>query len=136
MTNRERIRFLRDYPLWFDAGVERLQNSPNPEERIQLLLGFLTDGGRALVVPRDMCLKHFWLVGDPGSGKTAKGLAPLASQFIAAGDVSVVIIDLKHDAGMFHNAKEEAERAGLPFYWLTNRIGWSSHVWNIFREPF
>lgn len=136
MTREEQKWLLQTYPALFESTVERLLNSPNKDERELILLGFLADSGRPVLVPREMWFRGMWGLGDPGSGKSARGIAPVMSQMIAGGDVSVVILDLKEDMGLFHNAKAEAERAGLPFQWLTNRIGSSSHVWNIFAEPF
>lgn len=62
-------------------------------------------------------LKHQHLIGDAGTGKTARGLLPLLSQLIAAGDASAVILDLKGDLHLDATARAEAERADLPFKW-------------------
>ncbi len=69
-------------------------------------------------------------MGDSGSGKTSRVLAPLITQLIRKGDSAVVIIDLKGDMMLFETARIEAERHGRTFKHVTNVLGQSSHLFN------
>ena len=125
-----------DWPNIFDAAVERLLNSPNPVERNSIFAGLAADGGYPLLVPTDVLLRHGLFLGDPGSNKTAKGLAPIAAQLIASGKNSVSVLDLKGDLALFHGVRIEAERAGLPFKVFTNQAGWESNIFNPLNQTY
>ncbi len=137
MTPRDQHRqAVLDWPNIFDAAVERLLNSPNPVERNSIFAGLAADGGYPLLVPTDVLLRHGLFLGDPGSNKTAKGLAPIAAQLIASGKNSVSVLDLKGDLALFHGVRIEAERAGLPFKVFTNQAGWESNIFNPLNQTY
>lgn len=72
--------------------------------------------------------------GDHGSGKSARGMAPLVTQCIDLEDASVLIIDFKGDPLQFENARRGAERAKIPFAFFTNVSGRASHLYNPFQQ--
>ncbi len=75
-----------------------IQRSSNSIERESLFLGRLDLDGSPLLVPRTIFREHAHLLGDRGSGKTARGLLPLAEQLLADGMSSLLVIDLKGDS--------------------------------------
>ena len=125
----------------WDAYVHQLQASPlvvrsngKPvRERDHLWLGVNAEYHYPVLLDRHILHEHGHILGDSGSGKTALALAPMIAQFARLSgrlkddpnsaidqQFSLVIIDLKGDRSLFHGAKIEAERAGLPFKWFTN----------------
>lgn len=125
-----------EWPQIFDSAVERLLNSPNEEERKSLFVGISQHGGHPFLTPRSILIQNGHILGDPGSNKTSKGIAPTAAQLIASGECSVAIIDPKPDLALFHGARIEAERAGLPFKAFTTRPGWESNVFNPLAQSY
>jgi hypothetical protein len=125
-----------EWPQIFDSAVERLLNSPNPDERESLFMGMSLPGEHPVLAPRKTLLQNGHILGDPGSNKTSKGFAPLQSQLIASGNCTVINIDLKGDMAQFQNVRIEAERAGLPLKVFTNRPGWESNVFNPLNQSY
>ncbi|MDQ3331442.1 MAG: type IV secretion system DNA-binding domain-containing protein [Planctomycetota bacterium] len=118
----------------WDVWVGRMLNSEDEEERDHLLLGVSLYNDYPVLLHRSLLNQHGHITGDTGARKTALGIAPIATQLIAAGDCSVVVIDLKGEPSLFHNTRIEAERAGLPFRWFTTVPGHSSHSFNPLRQ--
>lgn len=136
MHPRTRKRILKKYPEMFDATLERCLNSPLRHERDWLFLGYDYWGEYPILLPREKLFMHGLFLGDSGSGKTAKGIIPLAIQLIASGTASVWVLDAKGDLYAFNAIKEEAERNGVTVKFFTIQPDWPSFVWNPLHEPF
>lgn len=111
----------------WDAKVERLLNGLRSPH---LHIGRAVGDSAPWLLHQELLHTHAHLLGGTGTGKTALGLIPLASQLIARADSSVVIIDLKGDRAMFWGAFIEAARANLPFRWFTIEPGCASYAFN------
>lgn len=75
-----------------------LRGSHNEIERESLYLGRLASDQSPLLVPRKVFGHHAHFLGDSGSGKTSRGLAPLLEQLVGRGDCSCMVLDLKGDS--------------------------------------
>lgn len=75
-----------------------LRNSSNAIERDSLYLGRVASDQSPLIVPRKVFSHHAHFLGDSGSGKTSRGLAPLIEQLVGRGDCSGMLLDLKGDS--------------------------------------
>lgn len=111
----------------WDAKVERLLNGLRSPH---LHIGRAVGDGAPWLLHQELLHTHAHFLGGTGTGKTALGLIPLASQLIARADSSVVVIDLKGDRAMFWGAFVEAARANLPFRWFTIEPGCASYAFN------
>jgi hypothetical protein len=118
----------------WDNRVHRLLTSSNPLERDHVYLGRSVHGDYPVLLHLSLLKQHAHILGDTGSRKTSVGIAPLLTQLVARADSSVVVLDLKGDKALFACAREEAERAGLPFKYFTNMGDRSSHVFNPLRQ--
>jgi hypothetical protein len=115
-------------------------------ERDHLFLGMAMAGRYPVLLDRRILREHAWFLGDSGTGKTARGIAPIVSQLIRSnakvrprtGDepCSVVLIDMKGDPALFHGMKIEAEAAGVPFRWFTSTPGQSTYVFNPILQSY
>jgi len=145
-----------DVPSGWDAYVERLQsstyvttsNGKSIYERDHLWLGLNAEFGYPILLDRHILHEHAHILGDSGSGKTALALAPMIAQLTRLSgrfkndpkipidqQISLVIIDLKGDRALFHGARLEAQRAGLPFKWFTNVRENATFGFNPFTQP-
>jgi hypothetical protein len=115
---------------FFDAVVGRLQGSLNSLERQQIWLGTHAEYGYPVLFHRPVLKEHVHIMGDTGSGKTSRVLAPLITQLIRSGKSAIVIFDLKRDMALFETVRLEAERNGRVFKHVTNELGRSSYVFN------
>ncbi|MEZ6117733.1 MAG: type IV secretion system DNA-binding domain-containing protein [Pirellulaceae bacterium] len=119
----------------WDNYIDRIINSNDDLEREHLFYGASERGDNPVLVHRDIYDEHNHILGDSGASKTALGLAPQATQLIARGDSTVVIIDLKGDRALFEGCRREAERHGnMRFRWLSNEIGTTSFGFNPFTQ--
>ena len=136
----------------WDEIVSAIQSSDDDIERNSVLLGFHSEAGYPILLPRETLKEHGHILGDSGSGKTALGFAPLLTQLIRmAGrdkcelknptqglsvpiQSSVVVIDLKGDPALFHGVRIEAEKAGLPFRFFSNQNNHATHIFNPFLQ--
>ncbi len=82
----------------WNTVISSIRNSSNPVERDSIFLGRVSHDGSPLLVPRAVFREHAHILGDSGSGKTARGLIPLAEQLIADRESSLMVIDLKGDS--------------------------------------
>lgn len=133
--------------------VDRIQKSNDKTERESLWIGQHAEAGYPVLLHREILHEHAHILGDSGSGKSALGLAPLMSQLISASGrdrrhfaemdrpgwmqkdlSSIVVIDLKGDPALFHGARIDARKAGLPFRWFTNQTGLATHIFNPFLQ--
>jgi hypothetical protein len=114
----------------WDHRVSRMLNSRNALEREHLYLGRSVHGDYPVLLHMKLLQQHAHILGDTGSRKTSVGIAPLLTQLIGRADASILVLDLKGDKGLFECARDEAERAGLPFRFFTNAPGRASHVFN------
>ncbi|MEQ9617215.1 MAG: TraM recognition domain-containing protein [Phycisphaerales bacterium] len=127
-------------PTWKEYA-ERLRASPSALAREHLWLGTSGFGDYPVLLHRRALEEHVHILGDTGSGKTSRGLAPIVSQLIASGrrtpsypGHSVVVIDLKGEPYFFNSTRVDARAAGLPFRWFTNVNGESTYVFNPFLQ--
>lgn len=127
-------------PLWKEYA-DRLRNSPSPLAREHLWLGTSGFGDYPVLLHRRALEEHVHILGDTGSGKTSRGLAPIISQLIASGrrtpsypGHSVVVIDLKGEPYFFNSARVDARAAGLPFRWFTSVTGQPTYAFNPFLQ--
>lgn len=133
----------------FDRVIDRIQHSLDPVEREHLFLGRAHFGGGPVVLSRKLFGHHGLVRGGPGRGKTAF-LERLLVQLVAAEaparlewldhhgarwePSSVLVLDLKGEPALFHTARLEAEKAGIPFKFFTLTPGCASHVFNFFAQ--
>lgn len=118
-------------PSPWDLKVERLLNGcADPH----LYIGRTLADGTPWVIDRRLLRTHAHYMGGTGSGKSALGVFPTASQLIAHDDSSVVVIDMKGDNSLFWGCFVEAQRAGLPFRWFTLEPGAASFAFNPLRQ--
>lgn len=118
----------------WDTLVDRLVNSDDDLERQHYLLGTTLQGDYPVLVHRDLFDQHAHILGDTGASKTSLGIAPIATQLIAHGDSTSVVVDLKGDRALFETCRREAQRAGLPFRWVSNEVGASTFGFNPFVQ--
>lgn len=123
-----------DAATW-DNYVDRIINSEDDREREHFLAGTSLVGDYPILVHRDILDQHMHILGDTGASKTSLGIGPLATQLIARGDSTVVIVDLKGDNSLFATCYREARRTRqLRFRWLTNEVGKTSFGFNPFLQ--
>ncbi len=118
--------------------TEAIRSSENPIERDSIYTGRVAHDGSPLLVPRAVFQEHAHLLGDSGSGKTARGLIPLAEQLIADGNSSLMVIDLKGDSQeILASLKSAASRYGkqIPLRYFTIREDQSTFAFNPFQLP-
>lgn len=121
-AHREMIDQLR-------ADATRSGRLFDPNDYEQVFLGLRQDDMTPDWLPRSALLEHALIWGNPGAGKTAR-LAALIAQLIRSCSCSVVIIDSKGEWPLFQGVREECCYAGLPFRWVTNRVGLGSFAYN------
>ncbi len=132
---------------WYNDRLRLSEHeAPDPlggaiREADQLFLGVEPDARFPVLLDKSLLSEHVYMVGDSGSGKTSLGLMPLLIQLIrgqnaGGGEMSpsppIVVLDLKGDPALFHTAREEAERRGVPFRFFTPEVGRASHYFNPF----
>lgn len=110
--------------------LERMLESQDVLEREHLFLGTSEVGDYPILVHRAIHDQHVHITGDTGGNKTALAIAPQATQKIARGDCTVVVIDLKGDKALFECCREEAARRHLRFRWLANEVGQTTYAFN------
>lgn len=118
--------------------TDAIRTSENPIERASLYLGRVAHDGSPLLVPRAVFQEHAHLLGDSGSGKTARGLIPMAEQLIADGQSSLMVIDLKGDSQeLLASLKTAAHRHGrqVPVRYFSIREDQSTFSFNPFQLP-
>ncbi len=129
--------------------IERLHNVDDGELKDHILWGLHTVERGPVLVPRSALKEHVHFLGDTGSGKTALGISPLVSQLIAAGDCSVLIIDLKGDdqtlfdllrlgaqqvSGEPEHTNKDSADWNYPFRFFSSVPGAASHGLNPFLQ--
>jgi len=115
----------------WDNYLDRIVNSSDPLEREHFFMGASVVGDYPVLLHGDILDQHYHMVGDTGCSKTSLGIAPLATQIIARGDSTVLMIDLKGDKALFETCRLEAQRTRrLPFRWLNNEVGKSTFAFN------
>ena len=118
--------------------TEAIRASQNPIERDSIYMGRVAHDGSPLLVPRAVFQEHAHLLGDSGSGKTARGLIPLAEQLIADGRSSLMVIDLKGDSQeILASLKSAASRHGqqIPLRQFSIREDQATFAFNPFQLP-
>ncbi len=118
----------------WDVYVNRLIESSDSLEKEHYLLGMSLFGDYPVLLHQSILNQHYHMTGDTGASKTTLGVAPLATQMIAKGGCSVVIIDLKGDMSLFETMRLEAKRTGMPFRFFASEPGKTSHVFNPFIQ--
>lgn len=110
---------------------ERLLNSPDPEERKNVFLGFDPARGRTPILYVDSWWKEgLWVLGAARIGKTSRALTPLAAQRIRRNDCPVFIVDLKGDEDFFHTIRQETLRLQRRFLFFSNVDYRSTYLFN------
>ena len=128
-------------PVTWDRITETLRDSKNDIERDSLFFGRLAHDGSPLLVPRAVFKEHAHILGDSGSGKTARGLLPLAEQLVADRQSSLMVIDLKGDSqeilsSLQHCADRFAtDGAPIPVRQFTVREDQATFAFNPFQLP-
>lgn len=84
-------------PDWKEI-TNRIRHSRNDIERESLYIGRVSFDQSPLLVPKEIFHEHAHFLGDSGSGKTARGLAPFIEQVLGGGNASVMVLDLKGDS--------------------------------------
>lgn len=118
--------------------TKAIRKSANPVERDSIYVGRVSHDGSPLLVPRAVFQEHAHLLGDSGSGKTARGLIPLAEQLIADGNSSLMVIDLKGDSQeILASLTSAASRHGkqTPLRYFSIREDQSTFAFNPFQLP-
>lgn len=118
----------------WDTYVDRIIQSNDALEREHYLLGMSLFGDYPVLLHKKILDQHYHMTGDTGAAKTSLGIAPLATQMIAKGECSVVIIDLKGDMSLFETMRKEAEREKRVFRWFASEPGKTSYVFNPFIQ--
>ena len=120
--------------------VRKLRESPNEIEQQSLYMGRLAADQSPLIVPRSVIGEHAHFLGDSGSGKTARGLLPLAEQLLADGQTSLMVVDLKGDSQELLSSLRQAAQQGesqaggrIPVKYFTTREDEASFALNPFR---
>ena len=114
--------------------MNRIIESNDSLEREHYLLGMSLFGDYPVLLHKDILDQHYHMTGDTGASKTTLGIAPLATQMIARGGNSVVIIDLKGDMSLFETMRLEAKKAKATFRWFASEPGKTSFVFNPFVQ--
>jgi hypothetical protein len=122
--------------------LDSLQDG-NDIERDSVFLGYVVDDHSPVLVMRETLNEHVHVLGDSGSGKTSRSLAPLAEQLIAFGDCSVIVIDLKADSlellATLQNAAAKTrkrKKIRLPIKYFSNQRNKSTFAFNPMQQPF
>lgn len=127
-------------PEQWQSITSQVRHSSNKIESESIYLGRLAHDHSPLLVPRIVFQEHAHFLGDSGSGKTARGLTPLAEQLIADGKSSLMVIDLKGDSGeMFASLRAAAVAARndagrkIPIRYFNTREDASTFAFNPFQ---
>ncbi len=80
------------------AITDRIRRSSNQIEANSFYQGRVSYDQSPLLVPQEVYKEHAHFLGDTGSGKTSRGLAPLIEQILSTGKASVMVLDLKGDS--------------------------------------
>jgi hypothetical protein len=123
--------------------ITEIQHSPDSVERRSYYMGRVVSDGSPLIVPRQVFGEHGHFLGDAGSGKTSRGLAPWIEQTILFGDCSLVIVDLKADtlellATALAAAESLQRRTGrrMPVKHFSNQSNVSTYAFNPLTQPY
>jgi len=122
--------------------TDRIRSSHNETERESLYLGRVSYDQSPMLVPSEVFREHAHFLGDSGSGKTARGLAPFIEQVIGGGNASVMVLDLKGDfpellQSIRHGAKTARDLNGIdvPIRYFTQRDDLATYGFNPFKLP-
>lgn len=127
---------------WQDwqAVTDSMRVSENRVERNSFYLGRIAHDQSPLVVPTEVFQEHAHFLGDSGSGKTSRGLAPFIEQTVGTGTASVMVIDMKGDSPeLLETLKCGARTArqltgtDVPVRYFTLRDDQSTYGFNPFR---
>ena len=125
----------------WQAVTDSIRSSSNPIERDSIYIGRVARDGAPLLVPRAVFHEHAHILGDSGSGKTARGLIPMAEQLLGDRESSLMVIDLKGDSQeMLSSLNECARRFGtpsqpIPVRHFSTREDHSTFAFNPFQLP-
>ena len=120
--------------------TERIRSSRNKVEQDSLYVGRVSYDQSPMIVPSEVFREHAHFLGDSGSGKTARGLAPFIEQVIGSGKASVMVLDLKGDSPeLLQTLKQGAETAralagvDVPVRFFTQRDDLATYGFNPFK---
>lgn len=122
--------------------VDRMRSSVDKIERESILLGLVEADGSPILYHIGRFLRHVWLCGKTGSGKTAFLMLNLY-QLIYRGDYSVIVIDMKSVTfellACLQDAAAKASRSfkrPIPVKYFTLENGDSTYLFNIFEQSW
>lgn len=93
--------------------VDSMATSTNPIEKNSFYVGRLVADGSPVLLHTDLLSEHAHFLGDTGSGKTARGIAPFLEQVILRTDFSVIVLDLKGDSNELCATMDSARKTLL-----------------------
>lgn len=118
----------------WDRLIRRLHSSRHGIERQNVFLGTHAEYGYPILIDLRLLREHMHIIGDSGSGKTSRIVAPLATQLIRLGQSSIVVVDLKGDPSLLQTVRAEAEHTGRTFKYFTNVLDRSSYLFNPYQQ--
>ncbi|MCA9166399.1 MAG: TraM recognition domain-containing protein [Planctomycetales bacterium] len=104
--------------------TDRLRRSENNVEHNSLYMGRVSQDQSPLIVPRKVFQEHAHILGDSGSGKTARGLTPFVEQIMSTGQASGMLIDMKGDSHELFEAGREGAKAAKLLYGVEVSVGY------------
>ena len=123
--------------------VDQLHGSTDPIERDSVYTGRVAHDNSPVLVPRTVFGAHGHFLGDTGSGKTSRGLAPLVEQLGSDGRCSIIVVDLKADSMELYstlrgtaNACKSNTGAEVPLKHVSNQQQRSTFACNPLRQPY
>ena len=122
------LQLARFSPEFWPEFVEDRKNSSDPIEKDSVFLGTVNYDGSPILHPIEQLMKHAWIVGKTGSGKTTYLLA-LIDQLVRRGDTSLVYLDLK--ATSFEPLATMQQR---PTKYFTLEHGEASYALDLFSQ--
>lgn len=92
--------------------------------------GFTPSKRYPFLMPQEWWKSHMHILGATRSGKTSRGLHPIAAFKIQQGLGPVILLDMRGDDVMFHGLRQAAEDAGRPFFHFSNVPWFSTYLFS------
>jgi hypothetical protein len=143
LLNAAQFRRSRVTPEDWAGLTYQMNHSDDPIERDSVFGGVLKCDGSPTLVHTSVYGFHAHMIGDSGSGKTARGLSPTVEQLMRKGKATIIAIDLKGDSHeLFAAMLTGAERArqekklAVPVKFFTNKPQQSTFAFNPLTQPY